>query len=560
MFYVKEQFYKFQGTDMLEFPKMFSTGSSATLLNATLLPETPGNRFKPLTFAKHFERHTLWNVIEQRTPSYMNTALKVLLTIPLLLIQKITQAIQEIGNAGISLGSCLFSKRTVVVVTPPTIDKLSTGGEPILDDSKKGVSKTEIVKPLELDHLELVKIRFASIVEPSWALNYAASTGYLEGVKIALDNPETNINCQFFYSGRNDFGPTALMGAALDGHKEIVELLLNAGADSNIVDASEMNNCELSIVGKTFKNGTTALMLATKGRNRINNAGDKEIVELLLNAGADPNIQDFHGNTALLLAAKHGHKEIVELLLNKGAKPNIKQFTQYMVTFRSQNDSTALMEAAQNGHKEIVELLLDAKADPNIQDQYGNTALILATNQDQPDTVSLLLKAKADPNIQNKQGVSALIRATCNGYTDVVKKLIGVNADLNVKNSHGLTALIWAADRGHKEIAELLINAKADLNIQNKAGNTALILAVFLGREDIVKLLIDAKADLNIQDQSGGTALMWAAEKRHKEVVKRLLDAGTDADIKDNDGKTVLSRLRSAYQADDIVNLIKSYL
>src|SRR5579871_942840 len=150
---------------MVEFPKNFSTGSSAMLL-----PETPGNRFQPLIFAKHFERQTLWNAIEQRTPSYLNTALKVLLTIPLLLIQKISQATQELGNACISLGNLLFSKRTVVVATPPTKDK------PILD-----VSKTETVKPSELDHLERVKIAFTSIGNPSKRLMYAAEMGYLEG-------------------------------------------------------------------------------------------------------------------------------------------------------------------------------------------------------------------------------------------------------------------------------------------------------------------------------------------------------------------------------------------
>lgn len=542
----------------MEFPQIFSTGSSATLLNATLLPETPGNRFQPLTFAKHFERQTLWNAIEQMTPSYLNTTLKVLLTIPLLLIQTSTLAIQELGNAGISLGNCLFSKRTVVVVTPPTIDELSTEDGSNLDDSKKGISKTKIVKSPELDFLERVKTSFANIVEPSRRLMYAASMGYLEGIKIALENPETNINYQS-YMGRNDFGSTALMEAALEGHKEIVELLLNAGADPNIVDPSRMSDCELSIDGKIFKNGDTALMKATLGRNRINNAGNKEIVELLLNAKADPNIQDLRGNTALILAAEHGKTETVELLLSKGAKPNIKTFTKNMATFRSQNDRTALMEAALEGYKEIVELLLDAEADPNIQSKNGDTALILATNTDQPDTVRLLLKAKADPNIQNKQGVGALIRAACNGYTDIVKELLEVNADLNVKNSHGITPLIWAAQGGHKEIAELLINAKADLNIQSQYGDTALISSAFLGREDIVKLLVEAKANLNAQNRFGSTALMLAADKRHKEVVKLLLEAGADADIKDNDGRTVLSRLRFAYQANDMVQLIRSF-
>lgn len=539
--------------NILEFPQNFSNEPSSLPF-----PERHENRFKPLTFSKCFEPHTLWNAIEQRTPSYLNTALKVLLTIPLFLIEKITLAAQAIGNAGISLGNYLFSKKTVVVITQPKTGELSNEREPTLENSKKDVSKIAIVKPSELDHLERVKIAFANIADPSRQLTYAASMGYLEGVKIALDNPDTNINYHSYMS-RNDFGSTALMEAAHNGHREIVEMLLKAGADPNIIDPSEMSNCELSIVGKVFNNGDTALMKATLGMNRINNCGSKEIVELLLNAGADPNIQNLRGDTALILAAKYGKTEIVELLLNKGANPNIKGFKENMVTFRSQNERTALMEAAIEGHKEVVRLLLDAKANPNTQDQYGNTALILATNKDQPDTIRLLLKAKANPNIQNKEGVSALIRAAYYGYTDIVKELINAKADLNAKNLAGMTPLLWAADRGHKEIVELLINAKADLNTQQRSGETALILAAFLGREDIVKLLVKAKANLNIQNQFGSTTLMLAAEKRHKEVVRLLLEAGADSNIKDNDGKTVLSRLRFAYQADDIIQLIKSF-
>src|SRR3990167_6715436 len=117
-------------------------------------------------------------------------------------------------------------------------------------------------------------MNFQPKTNPSWQLTYAARLGYLEGVKMALENPETNINYQNYMS-RNDFGSTALMEAARGGHKEIVKLLLRAGADPNIIDPSRMADCELSIVGITFKNGDTALMKAAE-------RGHKEIVELLL--------------------------------------------------------------------------------------------------------------------------------------------------------------------------------------------------------------------------------------------------------------------------------------
>ena len=75
--------------------------------------------------------------------------------------------------------------------------------------------------------------------------------------------------------------------------------------------------------------------------------GNKEVVEMLLDAGADPSVQDELGNTASVLASENGHKEVVEMLLNVGVDPNVQD----------KYGETALMLALANGHKEIVNLL-----------------------------------------------------------------------------------------------------------------------------------------------------------------------------------------------------------
>jgi ankyrin repeat protein len=81
--------------------------------------------------------------------------------------------------------------------------------------------------------------------------------------------------------------------AALNGRKEIAELLLANKADVNAKN----------------KYGATALLLAASTK------GHKEIVEVLLAHGADANVKDKDGATPLLEAAVWGYKEIVELLL-----------------------------------------------------------------------------------------------------------------------------------------------------------------------------------------------------------------------------------------------------
>jgi ankyrin repeat protein len=92
-------------------------------------------------------------------------------------------------------------------------------------------------------------------------------------------------------NAKNSYGWTALILASMNGHKEIVELLLKNGADIEAKDSD----------------GRTALMWAST-------YGHSAIVELLLKNGADIEAKDSHGWTALIWASARGHKEIVELL------------------------------------------------------------------------------------------------------------------------------------------------------------------------------------------------------------------------------------------------------
>ena len=120
-------------------------------------------------------------------------------------------------------------------------------------------------------------------------------------------------------------GFTALMVASLSGHKEIVERLIQHGAEVNQA---------------TTDNGTTALMLASGN-------GHEEIVERLIQLGAEVNqARTDTGATALMAAGQGGYEEIVERLIQHGAEVN--QAT-------TDNGTTALMLASGNGHEEIVE-------------------------------------------------------------------------------------------------------------------------------------------------------------------------------------------------------------
>ncbi len=108
--------------------------------------------------------------------------------------------------------------------------------------------------------------------------------------------------------------------------------------------------------------------------------GHREIVELLLDRGADINARANYNRTALHLAAERGHREIVELLLDRGADINI----------RTNYNRTALHIAALWGNREIAELLLDRGADIKIRDDDNLTALNLAIWKDNREITELL--------------------------------------------------------------------------------------------------------------------------------------------------------------------------
>ncbi|KAL2820313.1 Pfs, NACHT and ankyrin domain protein [Aspergillus granulosus] len=133
----------------------------------------------------------------------------------------------------------------------------------------------------------------------------------------------------------------ALQSASLEGHQEVVKLLLDKGADVNMQ-------------GGRYGNALQAASFR----------GHQEVVKLLLDKGADVNMQGGRYGNALQAASFRGHQEVVKLLLDKGADINM-QGGRY---------GNALQAASFRGHQEVVKLLLDKGADINMQGgRYGNS-------------------------------------------------------------------------------------------------------------------------------------------------------------------------------------------
>ena len=220
-----------------------------------------------------------------------------------------------------------------------------------------------------------------------------------------------------------------LVVAAINGHTEVVEELLKARADVN-------KQC--------IKCWNMSALMGAAAYNHL------DIVQLLLDKRADVNLQGNEQYTALdYVAHNEGSLEIVQKLLKAGADPNIK----------NQYGDTALTLAIDKENLHLVPTLLKAGADAKVESNDGFVPLVQAARIGDVYTVKVLLEYGADINYQAKaKKDTALILAADNNHLEVIKVLLQAGADPHIKNVTGKDAAGYAKQRGYKHIEEFLQN------------------------------------------------------------------------------------------------------
>lgn len=359
------------------------------------------------------------------------------------------------------------------------------------------------------------------------AMHNAAGRGYFDVVQLLLNNgADVNLG-----SGTR----IPLMAAVSGKHTKIVKLLLDNNANLNAIP-SERNTptilqaavetgvieivklllaCEADINAKP-PNGNPWSTLETAIMN-----GDIDMVKLLLANGADIN-GGADSRTALLAAVDSSHIEIVQLLLDNNADIN-----------DSRSDRTPLEAAATHGYVDITKLLLRNRADINGKSpKKGRSALHGAARKGHRELVLLLLEAGADIDSMStgQHGRTALHEAVRNCHSGVVSLLLSRTVDINAQPTPGgRTLLRCAAEKGFIKVVDLLLKNNADINIQLPPDDlTALHGAIQGGHVGTVDLLLRHKADVNAQPYSedGETPLELAINKGHHMIAQRLLRYG----------------------------------
>jgi ankyrin repeat protein len=288
-----------------------------------------------------------------------------------------------------------------------------------------------------------------------------------------------------------DGAKTPLMHAVFWGHKEIAEVLVSNGGDTNITDKhAEATSLHYSVLGHHWE--------PTEDRYSI--------VAVLIESGADVNAIANQGRitrgggTTLDMAIESNQVEIADLLRKHGGK-----------TKKELTAAEPVPEAAKPEPP-------TAKAPDISIHEAARDGLIEAVKQHLP--------AGTDVDAKNTVGSTALHRAAANGQKEIAELLIANGAEVNAKKKNGYTPLHQAARSGHKEVAELLIAEGADVNANDKHGMIPLHSAAFDGHKEIVELLIANGADVNAKKANGETPLDWANAGDKKEIADLLRKHG----------------------------------
>lgn len=283
----------------------------------------------------------------------------------------------------------------------------------------------------------------------------------------------------------------------------IIEMLIRCDVDLKV------DNGLLSLAAYYKNNKAMSLLIQNRGDPNIPDKrglfslnyavliGDVKIMESVLRSGAKVNEPDLKHNTPLVYACC-GYKvessiinpEVVELLLQNGADPHIL----------NKRGVSPLHYASRTGNAEVVNLLLKHDAKVDLKTLALNTPLAYAcgSNVDasytpNPKVVELLLQGGADPNIPTADGWSPLHCAVESGDVKIVELLLKYNANVNYLAQGHTTALAYACyGTKHKpnlKVVELLLQSGADPYIATENGETPLSLALDNNEDVIAKLL-----------------------------------------------------------------------
>jgi ankyrin repeat protein len=322
------------------------------------------------------------------------------------------------------------------------------------------------------------------------------------------------------YLNKEDSTPLKI--ACKSGHFETVKLLLQHGADPN----------------KVIYHGQTALMYAN----------EFDIIEILLDNGANINVVDIWNDSVLTRTLNNGNISLAKYLIKRGANYKLEHF-------KSIKEKRQLLQISSI---EGTKFLMEKGVNFDFELEDGDTPVFKAISRNSLEIIKLFLKEGVPVNRKNKNGVTALMKACILDRIEIVKYLIENGAETNARDDDDKSVMEYATlskqtskyliEKGifkqetletrykcikvacqndRKEFFQALIDNRVDLAVFDKFLHNPLQLACITGNKDIVNLLIkEAKVNINHRNQVDETALTLAKLKGKSEIVEILVQHG----------------------------------
>ncbi|XP_041358312.1 ankyrin-3-like [Gigantopelta aegis] len=250
-------------------------------------------------------------------------------------------------------------------------------------------------------------------------------------------------------------------------YNKTIQALLSVGCDTNICSSAKI----------------TALHLAAS-------RGDASLSRLLLNGGANVNAVCCQGSTPLLKAlyAMRVNVQCVKVLLDAGADVEVQTIS----------GRSVLHLAIIKCDEACVESILLAGANPNVQDNYGKTPLWISVQENNVRLVPIIVKYGGDVNYcRPPQNLSLLSLAITCQSVSMVEQLIRLGASVDTETALCATPLSLAVDVQNIPIIKLLLHENCRLNIVGNSNHTLipqtpLQIAFERANLNVIKLLMKA--------------------------------------------------------------------
>ena len=245
---------------------------------------------------------------------------------------------------------------------------------------------------------------------------------------------------------------------------------------------------------------------------------DRVQVEQYLTSGQDVDDTQQGRYTGLFYASAKGYKDIVELLIAAGANPNI----------HGQGRWTPLLAVALHDHHQIVEPLALAGADLDARNNDDLTPLLLAAKQNNSDTVKSLITAGANVQAQTLAGGShsknTLVYAVENNNVELTRYLVNIEELRKARIKQGLPTIFYAVENNNIDLIRLLIQSGHSINALDKHGNTVLHRSIGRLDSSTVKYLLANDVSWKRPNNNVNTALEIAAVSASVENLMALYD------------------------------------